>query len=448
MNKTQIAVGREAEILQYPDFSAVSAMNSFTIVCPNCKSEIPLSEAVTHQVHEQLAGDFRQREQLLQKSLAERERQIADQQTQIENDRRHLDAEVAQKFAAERSKFAAAALEEAKLSLGLELQDLQQRLNERQKQLQEAQKSELELRKRESALQTRSETLELEMARKLDDERTKIRDQARDAASQEQLLKLAEKDKLISEMQKQISHLKQKADQGSQQLQGEVLEVDLEKQLRAAFPFDDVEPVLKGVRGADVLQHVRTSTGRDCGTIIWDAKRTKGWSNAWTAKLKEDQRAAKAELAIIVSLALPDGVRHFGQVDGVWVCDCACMLGLAAAMRQGLIGAASARLAETGKQGKMEELYQYLCSTEFRQHIDGTVESFVELQKDLARERRAMEKIWAAREKQIARALRHTALLYGGIQGIAGANALPELKQLQLDAPASEEIEEPVAVTN
>jgi hypothetical protein len=258
---------------------------------------------------------------------------------------------------------------------------------------------------------------------------------------------MAEKEKLIAEMQKQIASLNQKVEQGSQQLQGEVLELDLEAQLRAEFPHDHIEPVPKGMRGADILHHVFTSTGQECGTIIWEAKRTKGWNNGWTAKLKEDQRTAKAELAVIVSVALPDTIRNFGVVDNVWLCDRVSMLALATALRQGLVGAATARLAETGKQGKMEELYQYLCSTEFRQHVEGLVESFVELQKELGKERRAMEKIWAAREKQITRAIRHTALLYGSIQGIAGGGALPEIKQLQLDTPAPEE-EVRVVVTN
>jgi hypothetical protein len=410
-------------------------MNSFTIVCPNCKAQIPLSEAVTHQVHEQLEADFKQRQALCQKSLAEREEQLAQQQANIEKARLELDTHVAAKVAAERSKIAVAALAEAKLSLSVETQDLRDRLAERQKQLQAAQKTELDLRKREIALQSRAEALELEVARKLDEERGKIRDQAHAAASEEQSLKLAEKDKLISDMQKQIANLKHKADQGSQQLQGKVLELDLEAQLRSAFPHDHIEPVPNGMKGADLLHRVRTSAGHPCGTIVWEAKRTKAWSNSWTAKLKEDQRAVKAELAVMVSLVLPDGTRNFSLVDGVWVWDCSCMLALATALRQGLITAASARLAETGKQGKMEELYQYLCSTEFRQHIEGMVESFVALQQDLSKERRAMEKIWAGREKQIGRALRHTALLYGGIQGIAGGNDLPELKMLQLEAP-------------
>jgi len=416
-----------------------SNANSFTVVCPNCKSEVLLTEALTSQVHEHLEADFKERQALMQQSLAEREKQLAERQANIKKAQLELDTQVAQKLASERSRLVTAALNEAKLSLGVEMQDLRTRLEERQRALQDAQKTELALRKRESALQSRAETLELEVVRKLGEERAKIRDQAREAASEEHSLKLAEKEKLISEMQKQIANLKQKADQGSQQLQGEVLELDIEAQLGAAFPHDQFEPVPKGIRGADILHHVRTSTGHKCGTIIWEAKRTKAWSNKWPGKLKEDQRAAKAELAVMVSLALPDGTRNFGLVDGVWVCDCACMLAVATALRQGLIGAATARLAETGKQGKMEELYQYLCGTEFRQHIEGLVESFVVLQNDLGKERRAMEKIWAARERQIGRALRHTALLYGGIQGIAGGTALPELKHLQLEEFATEE---------
>jgi hypothetical protein len=407
-------------------------MNSFTIVCPNCKSQIPLSEAVTHQVHEQLEAEFAQRQGALQKSLADREKKLVKEQADIEKARLELDAQVAQRLATERSKLGAAALAEAKISLGVEMQDLRDRLAERQAQLEEAQKAELALRKRESALQSRADALELEVARKLNEERAKIREQAREAASEEQSLKLAEKDKLIAEMHRQIANLKQKADQGSQQLQGEVLELDLEAQLSEAFPHDRIEPVPKGVRGADILQHVCTPTGQPCGTIVWEAKRTKAWGNGWTTKLKEDQRTVKAELAVIVSLALPDGTRGFGLVDGVWVCERDCMVALATALREGLISAACARLAETGKQSKMEELYQYLCSTEFRQHIEGMVESFVALESELAKERRAMEKIWAAREKQISRAIRHAALFYGGIQGIAGGNALPELRQLGL----------------
>jgi hypothetical protein len=268
-------------------------MNSFTIVCPQCKSEIPLSEAVTHQVHEQLEADFAQRQSLLKKSIEERENQVARQQAEIEKARLEVDTKVAEKIAAERSKLLAAALAEAKLSLDVEMQDLRNRLAERQSQLQEARKTELELRNRESALQSRADALELEVARKLTEERAKIRDEARQVALDEQSLKMADKDKLIGEMQKQIASLNQKIDHGSQQRQGEVLELDLEAQLRAAFPHDQIEPVPKGIRGADILHHVRTAAGQECGTIIWEAKRTKSWSTAGLASSRKTSAPPK-----------------------------------------------------------------------------------------------------------------------------------------------------------
>jgi hypothetical protein len=172
--------------------------------------------------------------------------------------------------------------------------------------------------------------------------------------------------------------------------------------------------------------------------ILWETKRTKNWSGGWIDKLKEDMRAAKSELAVLVTQAMPDGIKHFGQVDGVWVCDYASALPLAAALRSGLVNAAMTRLAETGKAGKMEELYAYLCGNEFRQHVEAVVETFVAMQAELLKERRAMEKAWGAREKQITRAIQHTAHLYGSIQGIAGQAALPEIKTLQLEAGGTE----------
>src|SRR5262249_16383085 len=161
---------------------------------------------------------------------------------------------------------------------------------------------------------------------------------------------------------------------GSMQLQGEVLELDVEEQLRTAFVHDLVEEVSKGTRGGDVRHTVRTNTGHECGLIVWETKRTKNWGGNWTDKLKADMRAAKAELTVLVTQALPDGIKHFGQVDGVWVCDYVTALPLALALRHGLVSAAMARLNETGKATKTEEVYSYVCGTEFRQHIQAVVE--------------------------------------------------------------------------
>ncbi|MCI0350668.1 MAG: DUF2130 domain-containing protein, partial [Acidobacteriales bacterium] len=321
-------------------------------------------------------------------AIAAREKSVTEQAKATEEARRGIERQVADKLLSERKKLQADAQELAKQSLKVEMDDLRLQLEDRQKKLAEAQHSELALRKAQRALEDRAKEMELEVARKLDAERESIRKQATATATEAERLRFAEKEKVISDLQRQIALLKQKAEQGSMQLQGEVLELDLENQLKTAFIHDVVEEVSKGVRGGDVQHTVQTNTGHQWGMILWETKRTKNWGGAWTDKLKQDMRAAKAELAVLVTQALPDGVKHFAPVDGVWVCDQASALPLAAALRSGLVNAAMARLAETGKAGKMEELYAYLCGNEFRQHVEAVVESFVTMQDDLQKERR------------------------------------------------------------
>jgi hypothetical protein len=313
------------------------------------------------------------------------------------------------------------------------LQDLRARLNERERMLSEAQQGELELRKRQRELEDRQQALELEVARKIDLERESIREEARKRAADEQRLRLSEKEKVIGDLQKQIEALRQRAEQGSQQLQGEVLELEFESLLRGAFPADEITPVTAGVRGADLLQRVRDGAGQECGSLIWETKRTKNWSQLWIAKLKEDQRAHCADVAILLSLTLPAEVRHFALLEGVWVTDFACALGVASALRQGLISAANARRVETGKQEKMEVLYNYLAGTEFRQKVEAIVEAFVGMKSDLEAEKRATLRLWAKREKQIEQVVCNTALMYGGVQGIVGRSALPAIKLLEFE---------------
>jgi hypothetical protein len=184
---------------------------------------------------------------------------------------------------------------------------------------------------------------------------------------------------------------------------------------------------------------VRTNTGHECGSILWETKRAKNWSKDWPAKLKEDQRAAKAELAVLVSEVLPPTVNGFGWSDGVWLCEATLAMPLAAALRQGVVTAAVARQNGEGRQSKMEHLFAYLTSLEFRQRVEGIVEAFKAMREDLEAEKRALQKHWARREKQLDQALAHTAMLYGGVQGIVGQNALPDIIPLQLACPKEDQ---------
>jgi hypothetical protein len=221
-------------------------------------------------------------------------------------------------------------------------------------------------------------------------------------------------------MQRQIDELKRKAEQGSQQLQGEVFELQLEATLRARFPLDAIEPVGKGEFGGDVLQRVVGPAGQACGAILWETKRTKNWTDGWLPKLRADQRAAGAELAILVSKALPKEVDTFGHVDGIWVTDFPFIVPLAIALRQSLIEVAGTRHAQEGQATKMELVYQYLTGPKFRHRVEAIVEKFSDMHADLDRERKTMTRLWAKREAQIQGVIESTAGMYGDLQGIAG----------------------------
>ena len=286
---------------------------------------------------------------------------------------------------------------------------------------------------------------DLKVQRTLSEERAKIREDAEARTQESHRLKDLEKDKLIQDLKSALDDMKRKADQGSMETQGEVLELDFEERLRRMFHLDDIQPVPKGIRGADLVQMVRNPVGADCGSIIWETKNTKAWSPGWISKLKDDMAETRASLAILVTVALPDGIARFGQVDGVWVSDPLSALPLAAALRQQLLQLERERQASTGKSVKMEMLYAYLAGNEFKGRVEGIVEAFTSLQDQLQRERRAMEKNWKEREKQIERVIKNTVGLYGDMQGIIGGQ-IPTIDALELEpkalveAPANDDV--------
>jgi hypothetical protein len=330
-----------------------------------------------------------------------------------------------------REKLEVQARKRATDSVAVELKDLRQQLADREKQVEIAQNQELELRKKQRDLEQREKNQELEMARKLDDERKKIWQEAAAKSDEQNQLKLREKDLLMEQLQKQIEVLNKKVEQGPQQRQGEVQELELEDRLRAQFPLDEIEPVAKGKKGGDVLQRVRDRLGHDAGAILWESKRTRNWSDTWIPKLKDDQRDAKADVAVIVTEVLPKDVAHSGQVDGVWVTDFQFALGLGMALREALVQVAQARNALSGRTEKMQVVYDYLSGQQFKQRVEAIVESFKSMKEDLETEKRSMERQWAKREKQIEGVIKNTAGMYGDLQGIIGAS-LPSVKILEL----------------
>jgi len=366
-----------------------------TIKCPDCGSVIELSEAISHDIEVRLKQQY--------------ENEIGKTKKAIE----------------EKAK------KEVQESLNIKISDLSEQLEEKSKNLKEAQRQELELRKRQREFEEKEEKLELELSRKIDAERQKIIQKTSKEFEETHRLKDAEKDKQLDDMKKQIDELKRKAEQGSQQMQGEVLELELEESLKEEFPFDNIEPVAKGIKGGDIIQTVKTQSGRICGKILWETKRTKNWSDSWIQKLKDDQRDAKADLAILASETLPKGFHHFRLISGVWVTDILSAVSLALALRVVLIQVARERETQVGKKEKMEIAYNYLTGQEFRNRVEAIVESFTAMKADLEAERRAMLKIWAKREKQIERVISNAAGMHGDLQEIAGTS-LPTIKMLEL----------------
>ncbi|HPH78691.1 MAG TPA: DUF2130 domain-containing protein [bacterium] len=311
---------------------------------------------------------------------------------------------------------------------------------EQNKKNQQLQKEMLEITKELRQARDAETKIKIEFERKLIDEQAKITLQAKQEAAEEAKFKLAEKDKKLLDMEKQIEEMKRKVQQGSQQTQGEVLELEFEERLKQQFPWDEIREVPKGIKGADIIQSVKTKSGVGCGTIVWELKNTKNWSPGWVQKLTEDQRALKAEMAILVSIALPDNVKSFAAAGNIWVSDYHSAINLAGVLRQQLLEVHKMSLINKGKETKAEQLYNYLTSNEFKQRIEVWVEYFQNKQIDINKERIYFTKKWEKDEKEIFRMIENTAGMYGEIQGVIGS-ALPRVDYLELPEETETEAE-------
>lgn len=413
-----------------------------TITCPKCKTEFPLTESLAAPLIEATRQQFERKMSQKDDEIARREKEVRDKEKLVVEERRTLDLKVAEQVAdqlkSERAKVAAEESKKAKLASAAELETKTQELRElqdvlkiRDQKLAEAQKAQADILKKQRELDDAKRELELTIETRVQNGLTEVRSQAKREAEEGLKLKVAEKDQTIASMQQKIEELKQRAEQGSQQLQGEVQELEVENMLRVKFPFDTIEPVPKGEFGGDALHRVVSPSGLLCGTILWEAKRTKNWNAAWLVKLREDQRAAKAEISVLVSQTLPEGITTFDVVDGVWITHPRCLLSVATILRHSLLQVSSARLTSEGQQTKAEMVYQYLTGPRFRHRVEAIVEAFSCMQDDLDKERKAIMKQWAKRQEQIERVMESTVGMYGDLQGIAG-KSIQEIEGLSL----------------
>lgn len=404
-----------------------------TINCPKCGESFPLDETLAGPMIAQVRAEAgklisaskREAEEKIE-ALATKEAAMATKEKELADREASIKSAVNQAMAAERQLIAQTERENIRKELAPELEAEKRKATDLATQLEISQKAELALRQQRDELEQRTKALDLEVARKVDDQRKAIQEQASKDADEKTRLRLAEKDKTISDMQLKLEEAQRKATQGSQQMQGEVLELDFESTLRQFFPQDTVEPVKTGARGGDVLQRVLGEMGRSVGTIFWETKRAQSWGGDWAAKAKQDATEAKAEVAIIVSEVMPKGVNDFGPYEGVWVTRQTHAIVLGIALRHGIISTADARQGAEGKESKMERLYAYMIGNEFRAILEGIALPFRELHDVLLAEKRSTQKRWRTQERLIERVLSNVAGLQGDLKGIAGSE-MPEL---------------------
>ena len=372
--------------------------NNNQIKCPHCNKLFEPSEAFQHQLEEKLLGEERKKQkQLLERTKKETEEKVIEK----------------------------AKTEYEELINRLK-KDSQEEKERNQKLIKQLESLSDEMR----SLRRKDEERGLEMKKTLASQEEKIRQEASKKAQEEQHLKIAEKEKQLRDAVKVNEELRRRLQQGSQQTQGEVLELAIEERLKKEFPTDKIEEVKKGQRGADVIQEVIDKRGKSCGVILWETKNAQ-WSEGWIAKLREDQRQAKADLAILVSENLPEEITTFAYRNGIWVTSRKLIIPLALALRFDLVRINFERQANVGKNEKTEILYRYITSTEFKHRVEAISEAFGNLQNEAEREKRWFNTKWARQEKELRKVLDHTHGMYGDLQGMVG-KALPDMKSLEL----------------
>ena len=409
-------------------------MSEQTINCPKCGTEIPLTEALTSQIETSIRTKLETEVNKKEQALLQQQKNLTQQTKELAAKEQAIDEQVAEKLKAERKKIAEQEKAKILAEQSEQTKALEQELEEKRIQLSEANKKELELRKQQQKLEEEKATIELIVQRQLDEERKKISEDAVKKAVEEQLLKMREKDDKIDSLMKQINDLKRKAEQGSQEAQGEALEGALQDILQQAFPFDRFEEVKKGQRGADIMQIVRNNTAKECGKILWESKYTKAFAANWIEKLKADQQEAGTELAVLTTIAMPKEIKKFGLLDGVWITDFASAVGLATALRIGLINAAREKNLSVNRDSLKDVIFQYITGQEFAMQIRAIAEAFGRMKGDLDREKTAMEKIWKSREKQIEVVLSNVVGIRGSLEGYLGPKALPAIETLSLES--------------
>lgn len=378
---------------------------STTIKCPNCQHEFEPNDSIREEVQKELRAKMTEWQKQQQQKL---DAQLLDEKKKIQEE---AETQLRKSIAADYEN-------------RLRLQEQINKDNE--EKLNQARQQQLEFLKKEQELKNKEAEMELAVQKKMAEERDRLTVEIRKLEEQriaskesEYQLRMKEMEEKLEVQKKLADEMKRKAEQGSMQLQGEVQELELEKILRAAFPFDVVEEIGKGVRGADCILRVRNKMGQDCGKIIFESKRTKDFGADWIEKLKTDQRSVQADVGVLVTQAMPRDLNSMGEKNGIWICGFAEVRTLVHILRDGIIKIAAALNSQENKGDKMNLLYNYLTSSEFSSQWQAIREGFMSMKLSIQKERDAMEKLWKAREKQLEKVLLNASHIKGSIEGIS-----------------------------
>jgi hypothetical protein len=406
-------------------------MENSTINCPHCGGTIDVNEVIFDNLQKQ----FLTKESELKQKLDLQQQQLNEQQQQIQ---KQIDDGIRESLAKEREKLTQQIRQDVQTEQSDQIKLLRQQLDEKSAKMKElyAAQATIEQLKREK--DELSDKLKAESQLMINETLTLERDKIRKSAEEANLMKLQDKEHVIQQLKEQLAIASRKAEQGSMQTQGEVQEVALDNLLAATYPFDIIKEVPKGIRGADTIQTVINTMQQECGSIIYESKRTKRFASERIDKLKQDQITSKADIAVLVTESMPLDMERFGEREGVWICGFNEVKSLSFVLREMIIRIHSTKMFQENKGSKMELLYTYLTSNEFVQNVRRIVENYNSMIDQLNSEKKAMHKIWAIREKQIWVVQENLSSLFGSIKGIAG-NAVPELPLLELGI--GEEIE-------
>lgn len=422
-----------------------------SITCPNCRHQFVIEDAFAADIEKEMRGkmesEWRKRLDSLQaekSSLQSEKSKMMQERHQIEVLKQQQEEEVNRRVLAEKKQLQDTMEQELRKSitadLSSQLSALKEANLEQEEKLREARKQELEFLRKEQDLKTKEQELEIDLQKRLLESRSELADQIRKEESErnalrdtEHQMRLRELEKQLEDQRKLAEEMKRRAEQGSMQLQGEAQELVLEEMLRNHFPFDEVTPVGKGIRGADCIQLIRNQYGQECGRIIYESKRTKEFIRDWVEKLKADMRSQGVDVAILVTQTMPKDMERFGEKEGIWICTFAEVKALAYVLRDGIIKISGKLRSQENKGDKMHMLYEYLTGGEFAEQWKAIREGFMSMKLSIQRERDAMEKLWKAREKQLEKVLLNAAHIKGSIEGIAGSDSVD--LQLLEDAP-------------